>query len=209
MKDSRVSEAVIRRLPRYYRQLELLAANTVDRISSSELAQQMNLNASQVRQDLNCFGGFGQQGYGYHVETLLKEIGNILGLNRHYKLVIVGAGNMGTALSNYEAFHKKGFDVTALFDIKESLIGTTIAGHPVLPVEQLESYIRDNDVDIGVICARRSAAQNIADTMVEAGIKAIWNYVPTDIHADVPIENIHVSDSMLVLAYRMNEKNRN
>lgn len=208
MRENRVSEAVIRRLPRYYRQLEMLSNSGVERISSSELAQQMNLNASQVRQDLNCFGGFGQQGYGYHVDTLVKEIGNILGLNRRYRLVIVGAGNIGTALSNYELFHKQGFDVSALFDIKESLIGTTIAGRPVLPYSQLGAYIKENDIDIGVICARRSAAQEIADTMVDAGIKAIWNYVPTDIHVDVPIENIHVSDSMFVLAYRLNEKTR-
>jgi len=204
MKERKVSEAVIRRLPRYYRQLELLNGKGVDRISSSELAQQMGLNPSQVRQDLNCFGGFGQQGYGYPVQNLHKEIANILGLTRSYKLVIAGAGNIGQALCKYEGFAQKGFEVIALFDINEALIGQTIAGRPILHVDQMSGFIRENSVDIGIISARRRSAQQIADTMVEAGIRAIWNFVPVDVTVSVPIENIQLSDSMFVLSYRLN-----
>ena len=204
MKERKVSEAVIRRLPRYYRQLELLNAEHVERISSSELAQQMGLNPSQVRQDLNCFGGFGQQGYGYPVQNLHKEIANILGLTRNYRLIIVGAGNIGQALAKYEGFAQKGFEVIALFDVEESLIGHTINEKPILPVEQLSDFIKENNVDIGIITARRRSAQEIADTMVSAGIRAIWNFVPMDVTASVPIENIQLSDSMFVLSYRLN-----
>ncbi len=204
MKERKVSEAVIRRLPRYYRQLELLKAENVERISSSELAQQMGLNPSQVRQDLNCFGGFGQQGYGYPVQNLHKEIASILGLTRNYRLVIVGAGNIGQALAKYEGFAQKGFEVIALFDVEESLIGHKVNEKPILPVEQLSDFIKENNVDIGIITARRRSAQEIADIMVSAGIRAIWNFVPMDVTASVPIENIQLSDSMFVLSYRLN-----
>ncbi|HWR22289.1 MAG TPA: redox-sensing transcriptional repressor Rex [Feifaniaceae bacterium] len=203
MKERKVSEAVIRRLPRYYRQLELLSAENVERISSSELAQRMGLNPSQVRQDLNCFGGFGQQGYGYPVQNLHKEIASILGLTRSYRLVIVGAGNIGQALAKYEGFAQKGFEVIALFDVDENLVGHTVNEKPILPAEQLSGFIRENDVDIGIITARRRSAQEIADTMVNAGIRAIWNFVPIDVTASVPIENIQLSDSMFVLSYRL------
>ena len=206
MKERRVSEAVIRRLPRYYRQLEMLLAKGVERISSSELAQQMGLNPSQVRQDLNCFGGFGQQGYGYPVQNLHKEIANILGLTRTYRLVIVGAGNIGQALCKYEGFAQKGFEVIALFDVKEGLVGQTIANRPILHTDLLSEFIRENNVDIGIIAARRRSAQQIADTMVAAGIRAIWNFVPVDVTATVPVENIQLSDSMFVLSYRLNEQ---
>jgi len=204
MKARRVSEAVIRRLPRYYRQLEMLFSQGVERISSNELAQQMNLNASQVRQDFNCFGGFGQQGYGYHVPTLYKEISNILGLDRTYKTVIVGAGNIGQALCNYDGFFQKGFQILALFDINEELVGKTICDRPIYHVDELESYIRQNNIDIGVITAKRRSAQAIADTLVAGGIRSIWNFVPIDISAPVPIENVHLTDSMFTLAYKLN-----
>lgn len=204
MKARKVSEAVIRRLPRYYRQLELLAQKNVERISSSELAQQMGLNPSQVRQDLNCFGGFGQQGYGYPVQNLHKEIANILGLTREYRMVIAGAGHIGQALCKYEGFGKKGFEIVALFDIDEALIGKTINGKPILHVDTMGDFIRENDIDIGIITARRSVAQPLADTMVAAGVRAIWNFVPTDVSAPVPIENVQLIDSMFVLSYRLN-----
>ncbi len=204
MKDRRVSEAVIRRLPKYYRQLEWLSANDVERISSSALAEQMNLNASQVRQDLNCFGGFGQQGYGYHVKNLHKEIAAILGLDRTHKIIIAGAGNIGQALCNYEGFAQEGFSVCALFDVDEALIGQEISGRPIYHIDQMEDFIREHNIEIGVISARRRAAQSIADAMVSAGIKGIWNFVPTTVTAPVPVENVHLSDSMYVLAYRIN-----
>lgn len=203
MKASKVSEAVIRRLPRYYRHLEMLKAKNVERISSSELARQMRLNPSQVRQDLNCFGGFGQQGYGYPVQTLFHEIASILGLTEVHRIVIAGAGNIGQALCKYEGFSSKGFQIMALFDVDPNVIGKNFEGAPVLPVEQMPDYIREHKIDIGIITARRRVAQELADQMVEAGIRAIWNFVPTDMHVPVPLENIHLSDSMMVLSYRL------
>ena len=154
----RVSEAVIRRLPRYYRHLTMLETQGVERISSERLARQMNLNASQVRQDFNCFGGFGQQGYGYNVSNLTGEIKRIMGIDRKHTIIIVGAGNIGHALTNFPGFAETGFEVKALFDVNEDLIGTEIKGHPVLDVKDMDEYIRENQIDIGVIAARRSAA---------------------------------------------------
>ncbi len=203
MKFQRVSEAVIRRLPKYYRQLLQLKAEGILRISSGALADQMHLNASQVRQDFNCFGCFGQQGYGYDVETLLEEIRKIIAVDRHYKLVVVGAGNIGRALAYFEGFERDGFHIQAFFDIKEELVGAEIAGKPVYHTELLESYIRENGVDIGVITARRSTAQSLADRMASAGIGGIWNFAPIDVIASVPVENIHMTDSVLCLAYKM------
>ncbi|HWS30989.1 MAG TPA: redox-sensing transcriptional repressor Rex [Clostridia bacterium] len=203
MQTERVSEAVIRRLPRYYRELLQLKASGVERISSGTLAQRMRLNASQVRQDFNCFGGFGQQGYGYRVDTLLNEIKSILSLNGHYRVIIVGAGNIGQALAHFEGFEKDGFAVMALFDINEKLVGTSVNGKPVLHIDQLEKYIRENGADIGVIAARRSAAQEIADRMAAAGIGGIWNFAPVDVVAPVPVEQVHMSDSIICLSYKM------
>jgi len=206
MKNRRISEAVIRRLPRYYRQLEMLVSHEIERISSSELAAQMGLNASQVRQDLNCFGGFGQQGYGYHVATLYKEIANILGLSRPHSVIIAGAGNIGQALTNYEGFGPQGFHVRALFDVDEALIGKTISGIPVYHIDEMPAFIKKEKIEIGVIAARRRVAQSIADTMVQAGIQGIWNFVPITVTAEVPVENVHLSDSMYVLSYRLNTR---
>ncbi len=203
MKAQKVPEAVIRRLPRYYRHLEMLNEKGIERISSGELAQQMSLNPSQVRQDLNCFGGFGQQGYGYAVKKLHQEIASILGLTHEYSVVIAGAGNIGRALCNYEGFQKKGFKIVAFFDIDPALIGQEIHGCPILPVDAMGDYIKEHAIDIGVIAARRSAAQNLADMMSAAGIQAIFNFVPIDINATVPLENVQLIDSMYVLSYRI------
>ncbi|MBQ3201647.1 MAG: redox-sensing transcriptional repressor Rex [Clostridia bacterium] len=203
MAFKKVSEAVIKRLPRYYRHLMMLEGQGVERISSEKLAQQMRLNASQVRQDFNCFGGFGQQGYGYNVRTLLQEIKSILALDVEHAVIIVGAGNIGHALTNFEGFAASGFRVLALFDVNPALIGTEIKGKPVYGMEELETFIRENSVDIGVIAARRSAAQEIADRMVNAGIKGIWNFVPVDLVVNVPIENVHLNDSLSELSYKI------
>lgn len=203
MQTERVSEAVIRRLPRYYRHLLQLKANGVERISSGSLAQQMRLNASQVRQDFNCFGGFGQQGYGYRVDTLLMEIKNILSLNGRHRVVIVGAGNIGQALAHFEGFEKDGFAVMALFDIDEELVGREVNGKPVLHIDKLEAYILENGADIGVIAARRSSAQEIADRMAKAGVAGIWNFAPVDVVASVPVEQVHMSDSIICLSYKI------
>lgn len=199
----KVSEAVIRRLPRYYRHLVILENQGVERISSEKLAQQMHLNASQVRQDFNCFGGFGQQGYGYNIRSLLCEIRSILSIDREQKLVIAGAGNIGRALTNFAGFEETGFIVSALFDVDPAVIGTAVNGKPVLDLARIEDYIRENDIDIGVIAARRSVAQEIADSMVRAGIKGIWNFVPADLTTSVPTENVHLSDSICTLSYKI------
>lgn len=203
MEFRRVSEAVIKRMPKYYRQLLVLKAQGVERISSGKLAQQMRLNASQVRQDFNCFGGFGQQGYGYNVSTLLDEIKSILALKQTYKMVVVGAGNIGSALANFEGFERDDFNVVALFDVRDDVVGTEINGRPVLHTSELESYIRQNNIDIGIIAARRSVAQELADRMVEAGIRGIWNFAPMDVIARVPVENIHMTDSLICLTYKI------
>lgn len=206
MEFRRVSEAVIRRMPRYYRQLQMLQAQGMERISSGKLAQMMRLNASQVRQDFNCFGGFGQQGYGYNVNTLLSEIKNILALNQVHKAVVAGAGNIGRALASFDNFDQNGFSITALFDVNEELIGTEINGKPVMHISKLEEYVRENNITVGIIAARRSVAQEIADRMVQAGVKGIWNFAPVDVAAPVPVENIHMTDSLICLAYKMSHK---
>jgi len=208
MEVRKVSEAVIRRLPKYYRQLLLLQQAGVERISSSKLAQQMHLNASQVRQDFNCFGGFGQQGYGYNVSTLLQEIKNILFLNQPYKAIVVGAGNIGTALAHFEGFERDDIAIEALFDIKPELVGKTINGKPVLHTNDLERFIKEKDIAIGIIAARRSTAQGVAERMQAAGIRGIWNFAPMDlVNTEVAVENLHMTDSLLCLCYKMNHSN--
>ena len=202
MSFKRVSEAVIRRIPRYYRHLVMLESQGVERISSERLAKQMNLNASQVRQDFNCFGGFGQQGYGYNVSTLISEIKKIMAIDRKHSIIIVGAGNIGHALTNFPGFNESGFEVKALFDINKELIGSSVNGRPVLDIKDME-YIRQNSIDIGVIAARRTAAQEIADRMCAAGIRGIWNFVPVDLTTSVPIENVHLSESLSTLSYKI------
>ena len=198
MSFKRVSEAVIRRIPRYYRHLVMLESQGVERISSERLAKQMNLNASQVRQDFNCFGGFGQQGYGYNVSTLISEIKKIMAIDRKHSIIIVGAGNIGHALTNFPGFNESGFEVKALFDINKELIGSSVNGRPVLDIKDMDEYIRHNSIDIGVI-----AAQEIADRMCAAGIRGIWNFVPVDLTTSVPIENVHLSESLSTLSYKI------
>lgn len=206
MEFRRVSEAVIRRMPKYYRQLQVLQAQGMERISSGKLAQIMRLNASQVRQDFNCFGGFGQQGYGYNVNTLLSEIKNILDINQIHKVVVAGAGNIGRALASFDSFDQNGFAITALFDVSDDMVGTEINGKPVLHISRMEEYVKENNITVGIIAARRSAAQELADRMVKAGIKGIWNFAPVDVTATVPVENIHMTDSLICLAYKMSHK---
>lgn len=203
MSFKRVSEAVIRRIPRYYRHLVMLESQGVERISSERLAKQMNLNASQVRQDFNCFGGFGQQGYGYNVSTLISEIKKIMAIDRKHSIIIVGAGNIGHALTSFPGFNESGFEVKALFDINKELIGSSVNGRPVLDIKDMDEYIRRNSIDIGVIAARRTAAQEIADRMCAAGIRGIWNFVPVDLTTSVPIENVHLSESLSTLSYKI------
>ncbi|MDI9512899.1 MAG: redox-sensing transcriptional repressor Rex [Caldicoprobacterales bacterium] len=202
-----VSEAVIRRLPKYYRYLDDLEKVGIERVSSKELSRRMGLTASQIRQDFNCFGGFGQQGYGYNVSELKKELIKILGLDKRYNLIVIGAGNMGQALANYVAFEKEGFYIRALFDINPKLIGMTIRDIKIYDLDYLEEYIKMNPTDIAVITTPRQEAQAIADRLVTSGIKGIWNFAAVDIEVpqDVVVENAHISDSLFTLSFKTRE----
>lgn len=208
---SNVSMAVIRRLPKYHRYLKDLLEKEIYRISSRELSRLIGFTASQIRQDLNCFGGFGQQGYGYNVEELYKEIGKILGLNRSYTTVIIGAGNLGQAIANYPSFNKFGFNLLALFDVNPKVIGMKIRDTDILDLDLLEEFVRKNNVEIGIICTPKEVAQEVADKLVNANIKGIWNFAPVDIKVpkDVIVENVHLSESLFILSYLLNEKNSN
>lgn len=199
----RVSEAVVRRLPRYYRFLRELELSGAERVSSGALSEAMHLNASQIRQDFNCFGGFGQQGYGYHVRTLRREIGKILGLTRPYTAVIAGVGNIGQALANYSGFESEGIHIAALFDIGDAA-GQSVGGKSVRYLSEFEAFAAERTIDVGIIAAPKDAAQELADRMVAAGVKAIWNFAPVDVAAAVPVENVHMSDSLHILTYRLN-----
>ena len=204
MKKPYISNNVIRRLPRYLRKLDELAKDNVERISSIELGQQMGLTPSQIRQDFSCFGEFGQQGYGYNVKALRKAIASILGLERHYSVILVGVGNLGHALIGNFPFDKFGFRFLGAFEIRKDLVGSTVGGYPVMDAEEQDAYIRENDVDIAILSVPQPRAQAVTDKLIASGIKAIWNF--TDIEVDagrsgVLVENIHFSDSLLALSY--------
>ncbi|NLV91901.1 MAG: redox-sensing transcriptional repressor Rex [Firmicutes bacterium] len=201
-----IPEAVIRRLPIYYRELSLLQRREVERISSQELANRVGVKAPQIRQDLSIFGRFGQQGYGYRVEELLAAIERILGLDRQYRLVIVGAGNIGAAVARYPSFRAKGFEVLSLFDQDERLIGTTIGGVSVRPAWELESFLESNPVDIGVIAVPAEEAVPVAKIMVHHGIRGIWNFAPIRIEVPdhVSVEYVNLGESLYSLAFQMN-----
>lgn len=205
-----VPDAVMRRLPRYYRNLGELLSNGVGRISSKELSNKMNVTASQIRQDLNHFGGFGQQGYGYNVEYLYNEIQKILGITRDYNMIVVGAGNLGQALTNYTNFEKRGFNIKALFDINPRLVGMGIRGIDILDYDTLEDYLAQNDIDIAILSIPAQHANDIAQQLVENGIECIWNFSPADLEVPehVIVENVHLTDSLISLVYRLNEKNK-
>lgn len=204
--DKEISQAVIRRMPRYYRYLGDLLDKGVERISSNELSSLMKVTASQIRQDLNNFGGFGQQGYGYNVQFLYDEIGNILGLNTKHNIIVIGAGNLGQALTNYNKFEKFGFSITALFDINPSLKGTTFRNIPVYMMEELEEYCQSHNVDIAALTLPGENAQEIAYKIVSLGIHAIWNFAHVDLDfpdKDVVVESVHLSDSLMQLSYNI------
>lgn len=208
MTQRQVPLVVIRRLPRYHRYLGELLNNKIYRVSSTELSSKMGVTASQIRQDLNYFGGFGQQGYGYNVELLYAAIGDILGLNRGYKTIIIGAGNLGRALANYGGFSKRGFVVSGLFDTDPSVIGTTHAGLTVLPYSSLEEFIADEKPDIAILAVPKTNASEVAEHLVSCGIKALWNFAYVDLKLpdDVVVENAHLSDSLMTLSYRMSKQ---
>jgi len=209
MKDhEKISSAVIKRLPRYRRYLEDLLKKNVDRISSSELSVLMGYTASQIRQDLNNFGGFGQQGYGYNIKELHSQIGIILGLNQEYKMIIVGSGNLGQAIANYTHYYKEGFKVCAMFDINPRLIGLIINDIEVMDYNLIADYLTANNVDIGIICTNKDSAQEVADRLCAGNVSGIWNFAPMDIvvREDIALENAHLSDSLHSLTYHMLHK---
>ena len=205
MGNKNISMAVIRRLPKYYRYLGDLLDRDIQRISSKELSDIIGFTASQIRQDLNNFGGFGQQGYGYNVDALHQEIGKILGLDTKYNAVLIGAGNLGQAIANYSGFRKAGFEIKALFDANPRMIGLKIRDFEILDSEDIEEFIKENDVDIAIMCSPKKGSQELADRLVNAGIKGIWNFVPVDL--DVPesviVENVNLTESLFTLSYLM------
>ena len=209
MKQREISAAVIRRLPRYYRYLGELLQNDVVRISSKELSNRMRVTASQIRQDLNNFGGFGQQGYGYNVEYLHNEIGKILGLDVQHNMIIIGAGNLGQALANYVKFEKRGFKVVGIFDINPVLKGISIRGNEIRMMDELPEFLRENDVQIATLTLPKAYAEETANLLVENGIKAIWNFAHLDLAVpeDVIVENVHLSESLMRLSYNLNRYN--
>jgi len=207
--NRKVSIAVIRRLPRYYRYLSDLLKMDIERISSKELSQRMDITASQIRQDLNCFGGFGQQGYGYNVASLYTEVGNILGVNNNFHTIIIGAGNMGQALANYENFEKRGFKLVGIFDINPKLIGNKIRNVEILHMDELDDFVKNNRVDIAILTVPYQHIPEVAEKVASLGIKGLWNFSAMDLklpYDDIIIENVHLSDSLMVLGYKLNEK---
>lgn len=206
MEEKGISQAVIGRLPRYFRYLGELKDNGRERVSSQELSEIMKVTASQIRQDFNNFGGFGQQGYGYNVEYLYTEIGKILGLDQKHHLVLIGTGNLGQAIANYMNFEKRGFLIRGIFDVNSELIGKKVRDIEVRPMEELESFIRKNDIDIGVLTIPKTAAVEVANRLVQCGIKAIWNFAHVDLNVPegVLVENVHLSDSLMKLSYNIN-----
>lgn len=209
MEDRGISQAVIRRLPRYYRYLGELLENGVERISSNDLSKRMKVTASQIRQDLNNFGGFGQQGYGYNVKYLYTEIGKILGLEEDHNIIIIGAGNLGQALANYTAFEKRGFILKGIFDVNPRLEGVSIRGVPIRMMDGLKTFVQDNDVEIAVLTIPKDKAIEVANMLVENGVRAIWNFAHTDLNLPeyVIVENVHLSESLMQLSYNISRYN--
>ncbi|MCC8164516.1 MAG: redox-sensing transcriptional repressor Rex [Lachnospiraceae bacterium] len=204
MEERRISKAVIKRLPRYYRYLGEMLNNGVERISSGELSSKMQVTASQIRQDLNNFGGFGQQGYGYNVKYLHDEIGKILGVDKMHPMIIIGGGNFGHELANYD-FAKSGFETKAVFDVKPELVGTKISGIPVMLMDDLEDFIEREKVEIAILTLPKSRVQEVATRLVNCGVKALWNFAHLDLDVpdDVVVENVHLVDSLMQLSYRI------
>ena len=206
MEEHEISKAVVKRLPRYYRYLGDLIEARVERISSNELSSMMHVTASQIRQDLNNFGGFGQQGYGYNVKYLYQEIGKILGLDKIYSMIIIGAGNLGTALANYVKFEKRGFWIKGIFDVNPRLKGMTIRGIEIRMTDELPQFIRDNQIQIAALTLPKAGAEEVLPVLIENGVKAIWNFAHTDLNVPggVVVENVHLSESLMQLSYNLN-----
>ena len=206
-KKKNVSMAVIKRMPKYYRYIGELVKNDVDRISSKELGEKIGFTASQIRQDLNNFGDFGQQGYGYNVKELHNQIGAILGVGKEYNAVLIGAGNIGQAIANYSRFTDIGLGITAIFDANPKLVGMRIRDVEIKDIDELKGYLEENHIDMGILCVPRINAQKVCDVLVNGGVRGIWNFAPIDLHVPetVKVENVHLSESLLTLVYQMNK----
>lgn len=206
VEEKEISQAVIGRLPRYFRYLGELKDEGVERVSSQELSRLMQVTASQIRQDFNNFGGFGQQGYGYNVEYLYQEIGRILGLDTEHHLIIIGAGNLGQALANYVNFERRGFLMKGIFDVNKALYGKKVRNMTVQPLENLEQFIKEQEIDIAVLTLPKTGAEEMAERLIRCGIKAIWNFAHVDLKVpeEVVVENVHLSDSLMKLSYNIN-----
>ena len=205
VEEKEISRAVIKRLPRYYRYLGELLESGTERISSGELSERMQVTASQIRQDLNNFGGFGQQGYGYNVKYLYTEIGKILGLEEDHNIIIIGAGNLGQALANYAAFVNRGFILKGIFDVNPRLQGVSIRGVPIRMMDDLKAFVQNNNIDIAVLTIPKEKAIEVANMLVDNGVRAIWNFAHTDLNLpdNIVVENVHLSESLMQLSYNI------
>ena len=206
-KSINISNSVIRRLPRYYRFLGELEDQQISKISSRELSERMHLTASQIRQDLNCFGGFGQQGYGYNVSELRKEIGRILGVDKHRKTILIGAGNLGTALAVHINFEKSGCSLIGIFDSNKKIVGNPLGKLTITDIDDLEKFCRENKPEVAVLCIPKSVTKEIVDRLTELGVRSFWNFSHYDInveHKNIIVENVHLGDSLLTLSYCVN-----
>ena len=207
MEAKQISKAVIKRLPRYYRYLGELLEDNVERISSNDLSKKMRVTASQIRQDLNNFGGFGQQGYGYNVKYLYTEIGKILGLDIVHPMIIVGAGNLGQSLANYVEFEKRGFKLVGIFDVNPVLEGIAVRGIEIQMISDLPFFMKENNIEIAILTLPKNKARDMAEILIENGIKAIWNFAHIDLDTpdDVIVENVHLSESLMTLSYNLSQ----
>ncbi len=206
-KSINISNSVIRRLPRYYRFLGELEDQQISKISSRELSERMHFTASQIRQDLNCFGGFGQQGYGYNVSELRKEIGRILGVDKHRKTILIGAGNLGTALAVHINFEKSGCSLIGIFDSNKKIVGNPLGKLTITDIDDLEKFCRENKPEVAVLCIPKSVTKEIVDRLTELGVRSFWNFSHYDInveHKNIIVENVHLGDSLLTLSYGVN-----
>ena len=210
MSEKRISNSVIKRLPRYYRFLGELKNKGMTKISSTELSKRMGLTASQIRQDLNCFGGFGQQGYGYNIDILQSEISRILGIDHPKNTILIGVGNLGRAVTMHVNFETKGFNLIGLFDCKESLVGQVVKNLPIRNTSAIDEFCRENRPEIAVLCIPKEAAVDIAEQLVKLGIKGFWNFSHYDLslkYSDIKVENVHFGDSLMRLSYKIENKN--
>ncbi len=206
--NNQVSIPVIKRLPRYHRYLEELKDMGIVRISSKELSQRMGLTASQIRQDLNCFGGFGQQGYGYNIEQLYNEIGLILGIDKKSKAIMIGAGNLGHAIATHLHFENRGFDLVGIFDNNPAVVGTEVGGRTVMDSATLDEFCEKEKPVVAILCIPAEYAAENADKLVKLGIKGFWNFTQCDLvsrYENVAVENVHLGDSLMTLCYQINK----